>query len=312
MLHAEAVKVHHCGGRRYEALYDQAEAARRPYTELAALLGCDPDEIAVVQSATTAWQQAFFGLPFQKGDRILTRCSPALTRECENFESYTALSGTRLQHAWHQDGPCGQVRSDKALWALLPDSTYHRCLGILGNSSSLLQSSPNPHAGAHASVGSTASCKIGIPNSTETRQAAAAHLPPLPQSLSNAHPNVHHCSRCGGNSAPCLQFVLRAEDGFIHVYQRLAHREAVFLFRSVQEYGSNQINFLQARRRLPKHCAECPHLHRRALPPRLHVSERTGRSRTSPGALRATLVGSLLHGRYLCPHVSLVQLSADV
>lgn len=82
-------------------MYDQAEAARRPYTELAALLGCDPDEIAVVQSATTAWQQAFFGLPFQKGDRILTRCSPALTRECENFGSYTAPSGTQLQHAWH-------------------------------------------------------------------------------------------------------------------------------------------------------------------------------------------------------------------
>lgn len=116
-------------------------------------------------------------------------------------------------------------------------------LSWLGNSSSLLQSSPNPHAGAHASINmhvinNTASCKIGIPNSTETRQAAAAHLPPLPQSLSNAHPNVHHCSRCGGNSVPCLQFVLRAEDGFIHVYQRLAHREAVFYFAASRNTGA--------------------------------------------------------------------------
>ncbi len=58
--------------RRYEAAEKEASALERPYAALASLLNCDPNEIAVLSSATLAWQQAFYGVPLKKGDRILT------------------------------------------------------------------------------------------------------------------------------------------------------------------------------------------------------------------------------------------------
>jgi len=45
---------------RYEALAQEADAMEKPYTALAHLLNCHPDEIAIVTSSTTAWYQAGF------------------------------------------------------------------------------------------------------------------------------------------------------------------------------------------------------------------------------------------------------------
>lgn len=42
---------------RYEMAERGAAALKLPYTALAALLNCDQAEIAIVQSATFAWQQ---------------------------------------------------------------------------------------------------------------------------------------------------------------------------------------------------------------------------------------------------------------
>jgi hypothetical protein len=42
---------------RYEALESRAPKVARAYNGLATLLNCDPEEIAIVQSATTAWTQ---------------------------------------------------------------------------------------------------------------------------------------------------------------------------------------------------------------------------------------------------------------
>lgn len=61
-----------CGG--YETFDASAEELRRPYTALAALLNCRPEELAVVCSATAAWQQIVYGLAWgwKPGDRLLT------------------------------------------------------------------------------------------------------------------------------------------------------------------------------------------------------------------------------------------------
>lgn len=56
----------------YEAKSEAQDAHDRVYGSIARLLTADASEIALVESATMAWNKAFFGIPFQEGDRILT------------------------------------------------------------------------------------------------------------------------------------------------------------------------------------------------------------------------------------------------
>lgn len=56
----------------YEAAAEQAERLDHVHGRVAQLIGARPDEIAITENATVAWQRAFLAMRFQPGDRILT------------------------------------------------------------------------------------------------------------------------------------------------------------------------------------------------------------------------------------------------
>ena len=72
----------------YEATEQRADALQRPYDALATLLNFSPSEIAITQSATSAWQMAFSSIAFQPGDRILT----ARAEYASNYIAYMQVA----------------------------------------------------------------------------------------------------------------------------------------------------------------------------------------------------------------------------
>ncbi|MCU1391614.1 MAG: aminotransferase class [Ilumatobacteraceae bacterium] len=56
----------------YEVEVEHADALDRVYDSAATLIGARREEIALVESATAAWNAAFAAVPFEPGDRIVT------------------------------------------------------------------------------------------------------------------------------------------------------------------------------------------------------------------------------------------------
>ena len=89
----ETVKSHidlesRIGG--YEAEAQAAERLEATYASIAELLGCAPDEVAMLPSATLAWDMAFYGLAaeLRKGDVILT----AQAEYASNYMAYLQVA----------------------------------------------------------------------------------------------------------------------------------------------------------------------------------------------------------------------------
>jgi len=67
-----------------EARYDELNQV---YASIADLINAKPDEIAILENATSAWNMAFWGISFQPGDRILT----SVSEYASNYISYLKL-----------------------------------------------------------------------------------------------------------------------------------------------------------------------------------------------------------------------------
>ncbi|MCI0416430.1 aminotransferase class V-fold PLP-dependent enzyme [bacterium] len=72
----------------YEAETRELEKIEHVYDAVASLIGCDRKEVAMVENATRAWDMAFYSIPFQKGDRILT----AKAEYASNYIAYLQVT----------------------------------------------------------------------------------------------------------------------------------------------------------------------------------------------------------------------------
>lgn len=72
----------------YEAAEQTHDAIEHTYDALATLINCSRDEIAIIENATRAWDQAFYSIPFQPGDRILT----AMNEYASNYIAFLQIA----------------------------------------------------------------------------------------------------------------------------------------------------------------------------------------------------------------------------
>ena len=93
----------------YEAADRAADKIQATYDATSRLIGAEPDEIAVVENATRAFDMVFYAIPFQPGDRILT----AMAEYSSNVISYyqvAAKTGAVVEVVPNDDS--GQISVD--------------------------------------------------------------------------------------------------------------------------------------------------------------------------------------------------------
>ena len=105
----------------YAAEDEARPRLRATYASIARLLNCSPEEIALVENATVAWRQAFYGLAqdMERGDNILT----AIPEYASNFIAFLQTvrrQGVEVVVAPNDDS--GQVDIE-ALEGLVDDRT---------------------------------------------------------------------------------------------------------------------------------------------------------------------------------------------
>lgn len=75
----------------YEAAREAADEIDLVYNSIARLLNAAPDEIALMENATAAWNAAFFAFDFRPGDRLLT----GEAEYASNYLNYLKLARTK-------------------------------------------------------------------------------------------------------------------------------------------------------------------------------------------------------------------------
>lgn len=75
----------------YEAADRAGEQIAATYRSVASLIGASSDEIALVENATRGWDMAFYSVPFQQGDTIVT----CVAEYASNYLPYLQLEQTR-------------------------------------------------------------------------------------------------------------------------------------------------------------------------------------------------------------------------
>lgn len=101
----------------YEAAESTHDAVEHVYDAASRLIGCQRDEIAIIENATRAWDMAFYSLPFKSGDRILT----SVSEYASNYIAFLQIAqrtGAVIDIIPNDD--CGQV-SVEALQGLIDE-----------------------------------------------------------------------------------------------------------------------------------------------------------------------------------------------
>ncbi|MCF5702153.1 aminotransferase class V-fold PLP-dependent enzyme [Pseudomonas syringae] len=101
----------------YEAAGQQSAEVENVYAAIGQLINAQPDEIAVIENATRAWDMAFYSLPLRPGDVVLT----STTEYAGNYIPYLQMKQRRgIEIRVIPNDEHGQV-SLSALTAMLDD-----------------------------------------------------------------------------------------------------------------------------------------------------------------------------------------------
>jgi cysteine desulfurase / selenocysteine lyase len=72
----------------YEAADAERDRVEAVYRSCARLITCRPEEVALLENATRAWDAVFYAIPFRAGDRIVT----GRAEYCSNYMAYLQVA----------------------------------------------------------------------------------------------------------------------------------------------------------------------------------------------------------------------------